>query len=80
MKIWAVLPLTSSFTLTTVYGHLENVGSLDMNRHVCIKTYLYILQEISGHHLQLKCMGSQLFSMPSLHREYYIVLSDINIV
>ena len=44
------------------------IKTLDMNRYVCIKTHLYILPEISGHHLQLKCMGGH-FS--------FFVLSDI---
>ena len=38
-------------TLTTIIGHLEGVGvikTLDMNRYVCISTYLYILPEISA--------------------------------
>ena len=32
-------------TLTTIYGHLEDVGShktLDMNRYVCINTHIRI--------------------------------------
>ena len=64
-------------TLTTIFGHLEVlvvIKTLDMNRYVCIKTYLYILAEISAHHLQLKCMGGHVFSVPSLHREYYRTL------
>ena len=32
-----------------------------MNRYVCIKTYLYILPEISAHHLQLKLYGRPWF-------------------
>ena len=35
---------------------------LDMNRHVCIETYLHVLPEISPHHLQLKCIGGHFFS------------------
>ena len=27
----------------------------DIKTYVCIKTYLYVLAEISAHHLQLKC-------------------------
>ena len=42
-----------------------------MNRYVRIKTYLYILPEISGHRLQLKCIVGHFFLVPSLHREYY---------
>ena len=65
-------------TLTTIFGHLEGVGShktLDMNRYVCIKTYLYILPEISAHHLQLKCMGGLFFPChPNI--ESTTVLSD----
>ena len=46
---------------------LQAIKTLDMNRYVCIKTYLYkiILPEISAHHLQ--CMGGHFFSVPSLH-------------
>ena len=40
------------------------IKTLDMNRYVCIKTFLYILPEISAHHLQLKCMGGHFFSVP----------------
>ena len=36
-------------TLTTIFGHLESViNILDMKCYVCIKTYLYILPEISA--------------------------------
>ena len=38
-----------------------------------LKTYLYILPEISGHHLRLKCMGGHFFS-----RAIPTVLSDIH--
>ena len=43
---------------------------------ICVlnKTYLYILPEISAHHLQLKCIGGHFVSVPSLHREYYRTL------
>ena len=51
------------------------IKTLDMNRYVCIKTYLYILPEISAHHLQLKCMGGHFFSVPS-YIESTTVLSD----
>ena len=47
---------------------------IDKNRYVCIKTYLYILPEISSHHSQWKCMGGHFFSVPSLPREYYRTL------
>ena len=42
-------------TLTAIFGHLDGVGSqtLDMNRYVCIKTYMYILPEISADHLRM---------------------------
>ena len=67
----------STLIKTAIFGHLDGIGShktLDMNMYVCIKTYLYILPEISAHHLQLKCMGGHFFSVPSLHREYYRTL------
>ena len=48
-----------------------------MNRYVCIKAYmLYILPEISAHHLQLKCMGGHFFPCHP-YIESTIVLSDI---
>ena len=63
---FASLATSQCFTLTTMFGHLEGVGShkfktLDMNMYVCIKIYLYILSEISAHHLQLKCIGGHFF-------------------
>ena len=53
------------------------IKTLDMIRYVCIKTYLYILPEISGHHLQLECIVGHLFSVPSLHKvRYYMYWSN----
>ena len=49
---------TSSFILLKMFFIINNNNN--MNRYVCIKTYLYILPEISAHHLQLKCMGGHL--------------------
>ena len=46
-----------------------------MNRNVCIETYVYILPEISAHHLQLKCMGSHCFPCHP-YMESTTVLSD----
>ena len=81
LKMMKILPLSFATlwfsTLTTVFGHPEGVGkkTLDMNRYVCIKTYLYILSEISAYHLQLKCMGGHFVS----YIESTTVLSDIYI-
>ena len=56
--------------MMTIFDYLDIVDShrpLDLNRYVCIKTYMYILPEISAHHLQLTYMGLHCFSVPSLH-------------
>ena len=59
-----------------------------MNRYVCIKSYLYILPEISPHHFQLKYIGG-LLPYSLIHITFivyihmcmhaiYVLLSDIN--
>ena len=75
MKILPVLPLAGSLSqrqFLPIYIVLVVIKTLDMNRYVCIKTYLYILPEISAHHLQLKCIDGHCFSVPSLHRKYLV--------
>ena len=70
MKILPVLPLAGSLSerqFLAIWNVLVIIQTLGMNRYVCIKTYLYILPEISAHHLQLKCIGGHVFSVPSLH-------------
>ena len=54
------------------------IKTLDMNRYVCIKIYMYIIPEISAHHLQLKCMGGHFFSCHP-YIESTTVLSDLSI-
>ena len=51
-------------TLGILSNHIEDLMSHEKNaikRYVSIKTYQYILAEISAHYLQLKCMGSRFF-------------------
>ena len=50
--------------------------TLDMNGYVCVETYVYILPEISAHHLQLKFMGSHFFPCHP-YIESTTVLSDL---
>ena len=53
------------FTSTTIFSHLESVGSHKNTRYVSIKTYLYILPKISGFFsssLAIKMYGRPFFS------------------
>ena len=59
-----ILPLTRSpAILTTIFGHIEDVGSHKNARYekVCVLKRICVLPEISAHHLQLNCMGDQCF-------------------
>ena len=77
MKILPVLPLGPVLhfnnDLWPSRGIVNNKNTTYIKCYLCIQTYLYILAEISAHHLQLKYMCGHCF----LDQSYIAIVSDI---